>query len=80
LHLDSDNMRNAIGLQIWTRVGRAARIAVLLVLTIALTRVLAVIFIHSAMSSSTPVESTPSEKNDTHKTGPWVYDLHGTAV
>jgi hypothetical protein len=73
-------MRNAIGLQIWTRVGRAARVAALLAVTIALAMVLAVIFIDSKMFSSTPVESTPSKKNDTHKTGPWVYDLHGTAV
>lgn len=73
-------MRNAIGLQIWTRVGRAAWIAALLVVTIALAIGNATIFIDSSMLSSTPVESTPSKKNDTHKTGPWVYDLHGTAV
>jgi hypothetical protein len=73
-------MKNAIGLQYWTRVRRVARIAALFVMTIALGMVLAVIFIDSKMFSSTPVESTPSKKSDANKTGPWVYDVHGVGV
>jgi hypothetical protein len=73
-------MKNAIGLQNWTRVGRLARIVALLAMTVALGMGLAVIFIDSAMFSKTPVESTPSKKTDSHKTGPWVYDLPGVGV
>ena len=73
-------MKNAIRLQYWSRMGRLARIAALLVVTVALGMGLAVIFIDSAMFKSTPVESTPSKKNDANKTGPWVYDVHGVGV
>ena len=76
-------MKNAIGLQNWTRVGRLALIIALAATTVALGMGLAVRFIDSAMFSKTSVESTPSKKTDTHrtgpwvthKTGPWVYDL-----
>ena len=78
--MSSGSMKNAIGLQNWTRVGRVAGIAALFVMTIALGMGLAVIFIDSAMFSSTPVESTPSKKSDANKTGPWVYDVHGVGV
>jgi hypothetical protein len=73
-------MKNAIGLQYWTRVRPVARIAALLVMTIALGMCLAVIFVDSKLFSSTPVESTPSKKSDANKTGPWVYDVHGVSV
>jgi flagellar basal body-associated protein FliL len=61
-------------------VRRVAKIAALFVITIAIGMVLAVIFIDSAMFSSTHVESTPSKKSDANKTGPWVYDVHGVGV
>jgi hypothetical protein len=73
-------MKNAIGLQNWTRVGRLAKIVALAAMTVALGMILAVSFIDSAMFSKTSVESAPSKKTDTHKTGPWVTHKTGPWV
>jgi hypothetical protein len=80
LHFKSDDMKIVTRLQYSTRAGRVARVAALLALTIALGLNLAVIYRDSAMVPSTPTESTPPEKNNTHKTGPWHYPPVGTRV
>jgi hypothetical protein len=41
--------------------------------------ILSVIFIDPMMFSRPPV-ATPSKRSDAHKTGPWVYPVHGDGV
>ena len=72
-------MKTVTGLQYSTRAGRIARMAALLVVTMALGLNVAVLFRDSTVPS-TPIESTPSEKSTPHKTGPWHYPPVGALV
>jgi len=73
-------MKSATGLQNSTRTGRAARIVALLALTMAIGMNLAVFFRDRAVVPTTPTESAPPERNNTHKTGPWHYPPVSTRV
>jgi hypothetical protein len=73
-------MKNAIDLQNSTLAGRVVRMAALLALTMVLGLSLTVIFRESATFLSIPTGSTPTERGNTHKTGPWHFGAPSARV
>jgi hypothetical protein len=73
-------MKNASRLQFSTRAGTIARMLALVAVIAALGMNVVAIMRERAMLPSSPTESTPPERNKTHKTGPWVYVPTGVRV
>ena len=73
-------MKNATGLQFSQRAGMIARTVALAAVMTALAMNVVAIMRDRAMLKSSPTESTPPDRNKTHKTGPWVYVPVGVRV